>query len=333
MPFLFIIADRMKLVRKFTFFSFFLLLVAAGCRHNVEVEADAVVHKADTAVLSVALMPTLDCLPFYYAEATGIYASEEAKVRFLSFASQFDCDTALLGNSVDGSFSDLVRTQYHVGRKADWSVLMTMPRTQRLLVSGKLRIRDMKRLQKRMVAVARFSASDMSSGQALASAGLKYGDVFRPQVNDLFLRMSMLDEGQVDAAVLPEPFATVARLRGHKLLHTDAPGTEDGMGCLTFKSAALQDTAKAASVRLLLKGYRQASGLLKKNGKDAVCRELLHTVYGLSDTEIDSLSLPDYGRVGRPDGKCVEAALGFLRSRGQAGNSRPVKLCPDYWPR
>lgn len=322
----------MKHVRKLAFFFLFLLLASAGCRNSTEQEPDTIVRKADTAVLAVALMPTMDCLPFYYAEATGIYASEGAKVRFQTFASQFDCDTALLGSSADGMYSDLIRTQYYVGRKADWTVVMTTAATQYLLVSKKLRVRTTKHLEKRMMAIARFSSADRSSGLALAAAGLKYGDAFRPQVNDLFLRTSMLNEGQVDAAVLPDPFATVARLRGHKLLYADKPGVEDGMGCLTFKTAALQDTVKAATVRLLLKGYQQASGVLKKNGKDAVCRSLLHSVYGLTETEIDSLTLPDYSRAGRPDKKRAEAALDFLKNRGQAGNSRLVSLNPDYLP-
>ena len=70
-----------------------------------------------------------------------------------------------------------------------------------------------------MVGVARYSASDFYSEKELSKAGLKYDDIFRPQVNDIPLRAAMLNETQIEAAVLPEPYATVARVHGHKVLH------------------------------------------------------------------------------------------------------------------
>ena len=93
-----------------------LLLCVAGCKRAAVSETAVRAHADDSVALSVALGPTLDCLPFYYAEASGIYDTLGLNVDIKSYSAQFDRDTALLGNTADGIFSDLVRTQYHVAQ-------------------------------------------------------------------------------------------------------------------------------------------------------------------------------------------------------------------------
>lgn len=162
--------------------------------------------------------------------------------------------------------------------------------TWRLVTSSALRIREVPKLRKRTVAVSRFSASSECLAQALARAGLKEGDVYRAQVNNLRLRQEMLDENQVDAAVLPEPYATVAVLRGHRLIWSADTASRSAL-CL--RSVALKNPRKCRQLELLKQVYRKASDDLNRRGVHAADSALVKG-YGLSPEVIDTLRLPNY---------------------------------------
>lgn len=304
----------MKFVRNIAFLFFGLLLCATGCRQKTETRTTGTpLPAADSSMLSLALAPTMDCLPFYYAEASGIYKSLGLKVKIHSSLSQFDRDTALLGNSADGILSDLIRTQYYTGKGHALSVVMRTNGKWALVASKSSRLRDVNKLKKRMIGVARLSASDFHCEKIITASGIKYEDVFRPQVNDLRLRTSMLDENQIETAVLPEPFATVAQMHGHKVLRM-LPQTQE-TGCLTFRRKSLNNTHKAAAVRLLIEGYRQATDSLNNKGK-AICEGVLRSVYELTSQEIDSLQLYRYEKPKMPSGNTIEETATFLKRHG-----------------
>lgn len=275
--------------------------------------------KADTPVLKVALLPTADCLPFYYADSSGIFDSLGLRVKFLTYTAQPDCDTAWLGKSADGGFTDLVRVALYrgkLGRKL--TVVMGTDGRWALVASGTLRMKKLTALKERMVAVTRQSVSDYYSSVALSSVRLDYPSVFRPQINDLFLRASMLTNNQVDAAMLPEPQAYMAvRQGGHKVLwRNDGNGAR--MGCLAFRDEVLRDEKKRKAVSLLLQGYARAAAVLNRDGAGA-CRQILADVCGLGETSPDSLQLPRYGVPSLPEAGSVRAALTFLRQQAPAG--------------
>lgn len=278
--------------------------------------------------LRVALPRTVDCLPFYYAEASGIYRKLGLKgLRLLTFASQMDADTALLRGRVQGGVTDLVRLQYYCGRgHRIVGVAATDGRWELVACKG-LRIRKVEQLKGRIVAVSRLSRSDFLTEAALQGCKLDYGDVYRPQINDYHLRAAMLDGNQVDAAVLPEPYATVARLAGHRLLPSAALSGER-MGILAFRADDLGRKATAEKVKLLLRGYDMAVDSLNRHGVSA-CVGLLTDGFHLEKAVADSLRLPRYGHARLPRSADAEKARAFLKRRGQAGNGSAAALVLD----
>lgn len=297
---------------------YFSLLLASlsgllGCRQQGEspqARTETPVPR-DSAALRLSLMPTLDCLPFYYAVAAGIYDSLGLEVRLATYDSQFDCDSSLLGRSADGSVSDLVRTRFYIGKGDSLEAVMATEGSWSLVVCGKLRVKSVQHMKDRLVAISRQSAADYYSHAALKKAKLEPDAVFRPQINNVFLRASMLDNNQIDAAVLPEPQATAACCSGHRRLYD---GRQDTLrlGCLTFRKAVLAGAAGQEKLRLLLAGYDQAAARLNKEGAKA-CRTLLRDVYKLPSRLADTLRLPRYNPSHAPDAEALRQAADFLR--------------------
>ncbi|MBQ1626062.1 MAG: ABC transporter substrate-binding protein, partial [Prevotella sp.] len=69
----------------------------------------AELKRQDSLALKVAVMPTLDCLPIFVAKECHLYEYFNVDVRLRRYNSQMDCDTALIGGSVEGGMTDLFR--------------------------------------------------------------------------------------------------------------------------------------------------------------------------------------------------------------------------------
>ena len=323
----------MKLVRPLILFVSAHLFILAGCQQEKagadssalsvdSVRVDSAVVDSDALVLS--LTPTVECLPLYYAKHSGIYKTLGLKVSLKTYSSQFDCDTAMLGKTAIGGATDLIRLHYHADKGGVLSAVSALDGRSGLYASGSLRINKISLLEDRMIAVARFSTSDFYSAQALATKNLEYGAAFRPQVNDLYLRAAMLKNHQVDAAVLPEPFATVAKQGGHRELFRTS-GKDERLECLVFKPSVLAVKDSALLVTRILEGYNQAVSELNRKGK-SICMDILRRDYKLRPSVIDSLVLPKYHKATLPSKEAVAMCRKFVEDHGRGRNLQNLDL-------
>lgn len=295
----------------------------SGAADSLAYVGDSLSRDSDALVL--ALTPTVNCLPVYYAHQSGIFKTLGLKVNVKTYRSQFDCDTAMLGTTAMGGATDLVRLHYYAHQGQKLSAVAATDGDWKLLVCGTLRIKKTSLLKERMIAVARFSASDVYSEEALKASKMDYNAVFRPQINDYYLRTSMLNNNQVDAAVLPEPLATKARLTGHRVLYATS-AKSSRMGCLAFKPSVLEEKETKERVELFLKGYNQAVEDLNKNGK-TVCRDILVKDYKLTPQVVDSLTLPKYMKAAMSTDSEIKKAQEFLQVRNRwSGESASAEL-------
>lgn len=220
---------------------------------------------ADSLALKVAVTPTLDCLPFYVADEEGWFERAGVSVRLYPYQAQMDQDTALLRHHVEGMTTDRERLKWLERQGAKLREVGTTTLKWQLLTNRVARIRHLLQLDEEMIAMTRYSATDMLAQKAIDSVGLKPERVFRIQVNDVGVRLGMLETGIMDAVLLPEPQATQARLGGHPmLLDTDSMGLQ--LGVLVFTEEAMADTMRQRQVEQLLGVYQQALDSIAHNG-------------------------------------------------------------------
>ncbi len=145
----------------------------------------------------------------------------DARMQIRHVPSQMDADTALLGGSALAGTTCRSRLQHYQsqGKGKQWSVLRAVPQEWSLVVCGRLRARTIRQMKGLTIAVARHDASQVLCRQILAEQ-IDPNMAFFPQINDLSIRLRMLDGGQIDAAMLPQPYADEARRHGHRILRT-----------------------------------------------------------------------------------------------------------------
>lgn len=216
------------------------------------------------AAFKVAVLPTLDCLPLFVAREAGIFDTLGVSVRLRMFRAQMDCDTAVIGGSVEGTVTDLVRAErlqrqgislrYPIATDAYWQLI-----TNRLA-----RIKELKQLSDKMIAITRYSATEALATMAIDSVKPKY-DVYRIQINDLDVRLHMLLNNEMDAMLLPEPQATTARTMGHPVL-MDSRDKQLRFGVFAFRSRELTQPRRRDQLNRFIKGYNMAVDSINKNG-------------------------------------------------------------------
>ncbi|MBR4128540.1 MAG: ABC transporter substrate-binding protein [Bacteroidaceae bacterium] len=256
------------------------VMLQTGCSKQEEkvVATDSI--KID---LRIGVLPTLDALPLYYAQESGIYDSLGIKVELLPYTAQFDCDTALFKKFADVCMMDRLRLTDYRNKGKRLTSHLSINGSYSLLASNQLRAKKIADLNNRTIAIARHSASERFCLNALTKGGLEREQVHFPQINDLWLRADMLTNRQVDAAVLPEPQATLAKLRGHHVLHKGVASADAAMHLVH-----LSTQKKVKEINLLLEAYRVAKQRIDSQGL-ATCRTILIKEYKLTEALTDSL--------------------------------------------
>ncbi len=272
---------------KYLLWAFLLCVITACGRDKGKTQVPHFgAERYDSTALHVALVPNKDCLPVYFAARRGIYDKLGLNLQIATYASQMDCDTALLGRIADGGMADRERLAAYGKRAGGLAIQWNGTASWQLYVCGSLRVKDVKSLKGRTVAIARESAENAWLSQILQQAGLSAADVYRPQINDLKLRAEMLSGNQVDAAVLTWPYTSLASAEGHRRIH--AQSKPDANACFVMKAERLAKPGVKRQWELFEKGRRMALDSIRQKGPQAYSL-ILQKDYGLPKEVADTL--------------------------------------------
>ncbi len=260
-------------------------LLGSGCSSpNTENATASTAETADTTNydLRIAVLPTLEALPIYYAKQAGIFDSLGITVEILPYTGQFDCDTALLNKAADVCMMDHTRYADYRSKGHAISAQLNIKTRYALVASKDINAKNVRDLNNLTIAISRTSDAEAFAFHAVEASGLKRKDVHYPQINDIWLRASMLTNHQVDAAVLPQIQAILAELNGHRLLNSKniAP---DACMQLVYPSSS----TKIDKIMLLAKAYELGETQISKNLSS--CRNIFIKEYKISEAKTDSI--------------------------------------------
>jgi NitT/TauT family transport system substrate-binding protein len=270
------------------------LLLLAACGQSYEEtkritrEQRREAMRKDSAALKVAVMPTLDCLPLYVAQYYQLFDSLNGGVRLKFYNAQMDCDTAILRGRVEGAVTDLVRAKRMEKQGLKLRYVAATNAYWQLVTNRNARIHQLKQLDDKMVAMTRFSATDLLTDRARDSVKLAPNQVFKVQINDLNVRVQMLQNNEIDALWLPEPQATQARMMKNPVI-LDSRDVKLQLGVLAFREQEMRRYARAKQLALFTQAYNQACDYITKYGI-AHYRDIFIDRYKMKKQLVDSMS-------------------------------------------
>ena len=269
------------------------LMMVAGCGQSYEEKQQVArkhnmqLQREDSAALKIAVIPTLDCLPLFVAAERQLFSENGADVRLKFFTAQMDCDTAIVQGRVEGVVTDLVRAERMKKLGTPLAYVTSTNAYWQVFANRMARIKKLPQLDDKMLAMTRYSATDLMADFVVDSAKLEADRLFKIQVNDVHIRLKMLMGSEIDAALLTEPQATQARAARHTML-LDSRKVPMQMGVIAFRGQVLKDTTRQRQLEVFRKSYNQACDSLTRNGIGKY-RDVMEKYYDMQGSLVDSL--------------------------------------------
>ena len=242
----------------------------------------------------IAVMPTMDCLPAYLLKDSLLYDTAKVDIRLCQFNAQMDCDTAMIGGTVQAAFTDLVRAERLKHRsKVLMHYLTDTNLNWQLIADKESKLKRLSDLSDKIVAMTRYSGTDLLTDMVVKKAKPKY-QVFRVQVNDVLVRLAMLQNHEIDAYWFAEPQVTKA-LAGdnNALFNLQDAGVHLGVVAVMDKVRRQEEEAAFASA------YDKAVELINKNGVKYYSA-LIQKYMKVDEAVVRSLPDIKYTKIGPP---------------------------------
>lgn len=256
----------------------------------------------------IAVMPTMDCLPAYLLKDSLLYDTAKVDIRLCRFNAQMDCDTAMIGGSVQAAFSDLVRTERLKHRNKVLMHYLTDTNLKWQLIADKdSKLKQLSDLSDKIVAMTRFSGTDLLTDMAVKKAKPKY-QVFRVQVNDVLVRLAMLQNHEIDAYWFAEPQITKAlSADNNSLFNSEDAGVHLGVVAIMDKVRRQDEEAAFAAA------YDKAVEQINKNGVKYYSA-LIQKYMKVDESVVRALPDIKYTKIGPPRKANLLMARNFLSS-------------------
>lgn len=200
-------------------------------------QTDKAVSNDDSTAIKLGVLPTIECLPFYYANSLGLFDSLGINVQLTTFAAAMDADTAFVNGYMNGIVSDLVKACVWNENGDSVHVAMCGDLKMWLVTAQSARLARAESMKEKIIGITRHSALDFFTDKILESVKFNSIDINKPQINDIRLRTQMVDQNQYDGAILPEPYASEAVARGARRLNSTEEMKLEGMMCVLFSDS------------------------------------------------------------------------------------------------
>lgn len=256
----------------------------------------------------IAVMPTMDCLPAYLLKDSLLYDTAKVDIRLCWFNAQMDCDTAMTGGSVQAAFSDLVRTERLKHRNKVLMHYLTDTNLNWQLIADKdSKLKQLSGLSDKIVAMTRYSGTDLLTDMVVKKAKPKY-QVFRVQINDVLVRLAMLQNHEIDAYWFAEPQITKALAAdNNSLFNSEDAGVHLGVVAIMDKVRRQDEEAAFAEA------YDKAVEQINKNGVKYYSA-LIQKYMKVDESVVRALPDIKYTKIGPPRKADLLMARNFLSS-------------------
>jgi NitT/TauT family transport system substrate-binding protein len=240
-----------------------ILVIITGCSREAQ-EPDG------DKVLKIGVFLIDDSLPLFVAEAENLFAANNVQVELLPFSSARDKDVALETGEIDGVLTDIVVTA--LLKKGGTDVRITSfafganPQEGRfaILASPESSIEKPEDLKNVPIAISNNTMIHYLAEKMPLETGLKLEDIKTQSVPDMNLRLEALISGSVQAAILPDPLATLAERMGARVVIDDTLLARNlSQSVIIFRKEVLENYPD--NVASFLQAFEEGGRLINNN--------------------------------------------------------------------
>jgi NitT/TauT family transport system substrate-binding protein len=283
------------------------------------------------------VLPILDALPMYVAEAQGYFKDAGITVEFLPVASAAERDQVMQAGQADGMINDLISTVLY-NKDTQKIGIVRFARTaspdqpQYSIVASKdSGITSPDQLKGVEIGISEGTVIAYTTDRLLQHAGLTQDDIKTTNVPKIPDRLQLLSEGKMKAANMPEPFATLAEQSGAVRVLDDRSLPEVGTSEISFNVSALK--AKPETVKKFLAAIDKATADV--NGNPDKWNSLLTDKKLIAAPLIGKYALPKFPTASVPSEAQLKDVMAWMIAKGLVKQEVPYSQLVDarYLPK
>jgi NitT/TauT family transport system substrate-binding protein len=205
----------------------------------------------DPTIIKIAVLPILDTLPMYVAEESGLFARHNVEVEFVPAGSAPKRDELINSGQVDGMINEVVSTIFY-NRESTRVQIVRYARTAtpdsaifRILSSGQSGITNASQLKSVAIGVSKGTVIEYLTDRLLQAEGFAPGEIQVIAIPDIGQRMALLGSGELEAAMLPDPLATLVMQQGAVMVIEDSSHPEYSHSVYTFRKEFIDQNPEA----------------------------------------------------------------------------------------
>lgn len=218
--------------------------------------------------LRIGVLPVLNTLPLYVAQAEGFYEAEGVQVELINFNSAREQQIAVVAGEIDGLNTDMV-VQALVNKGGTPLVAVRhdtiIGNYFSIVASASSGITSVEDLAGASIGIGENTIIEYLTTNMLNSAGLTPDDVSYEEIPEIPRRVQLMATGELGVATLPEPLTTlVTTLQGGSLILSDE-AVNFVPTVLAFNQATLD--AHPEAIEAFLRAYESAVNALNADGE------------------------------------------------------------------
>jgi NitT/TauT family transport system substrate-binding protein len=268
--------------------------------------------------LRIAVLPILDNLPMYVAEQEGYFADENLTVEFIPVNSAAERDQVIQAGQADGMINEIIATLFYNAETPRVTIVryarVATPDypEYRVLASAASGITTVEELKGVPIGISEGTIIEYTTDRLLQLEGLTDEEIVTAAVPGISDRMALLASGELDAANLPDPLASLAIQSGAVVVIDDTAHPEVGHSTYAFLNDVVEENPDA--IRRFLAALERAVEAInadkEKYGDLLVERQLV------PEPLIGSYTVPDFPTASVPPESQWNDVLAWAQAKG-----------------
>jgi NitT/TauT family transport system substrate-binding protein len=283
-----------------------------------------------------AALRILDSLPLYVAEAEGIFAANGVDVEILPVGSAPERDQLIAASQADGMINEVMSTLFanrdsvtvqvvRICRAADANNAVFS-----ILAGKETGVTDLDGLTAVENGISQATIIEYVVDRLIEAEG--YDTEIYPKVNIPSIpdRLALLNSGELGAATLPDPAATIARSNGAVVVIDDSSHPEYGYSTIAFRKAFIENNPD--TVRRFLKAIEEAVELI--NQDPAIWTSLMVEREILPPPLADTFVISNFPPASIPTQEQFADAVAWAKEKGLLTGDPPYSetIVGEYLP-
>jgi NitT/TauT family transport system substrate-binding protein len=262
--------------------------------------------------LKIGSLPRIFDLVLYAAKQDGVFQKNNLQVEIIPFRSVLERNTAFLAGQIDG-FVDSIYEAINLNKDQENCRVIghnLMPDMFEIVVTPASGITSLAQLKGKDIATSTATIMEYALDKLLAFQGVSSQDVQYVNVPNMPLRLEMMAQGKIPAAIMTPPLSALAIASGNKLLLDDTQQQLAGPG-LIFSLESLK--SKSVGVAAFVHTWQETVKIINSNPDSY--RKLLISTAQVPEALAQTYRVPAFPEVRAPSNEELNMLIKWMQSK------------------